>query len=213
MMDQNDISSLNLNAFDSQAQAYMDYFMDVDLYNDTYDQFCGLIKKDRARILELACGPGNITRYLLRKRSDFNILATDLSPNMLKLAAANNPSARCEILDSRKIDQLNETFDGIICGFCMPYLSKEECRKLIKDSYELLNRNGVFYTSVIEDSYEKSGFEYSSAGVKGYQYYHEEGYLGNYLAEAGFSRLSKIRKELVRPNRPVSYNLILIAQK
>lgn len=209
----NDIHKLNVDAFDSQAQAYMDYFMGVDIYNDTYDLFCKLIKKEKAKILELACGPGNITHYLVNRRPGWNVLATDAAPNMITLAKRNNPSVRCEVVDCKDIANLNETFDGILCGFLMPYLSKENCGKLIKDCYTLLNEGGIFYTSIIEDNYEKSGYEYSSKGVRGYQYYHEEQYMENYLTEAGFSVVHKIRKELERPNKPVSRNLIFIVQK
>ena len=49
------------------AQLYEDKFMDLDLYNDTYDQFCELLLKKNASILEIGCGPGNITKYLLSK--------------------------------------------------------------------------------------------------------------------------------------------------
>ena len=42
------------------ASLYEDKFMDLDLYNNTYDYFCELVK-DNAKILEIGCGPGNIT--------------------------------------------------------------------------------------------------------------------------------------------------------
>lgn len=34
-----------------------------------------------------------------------------------------------------------------MCGFCLPYLSKEETEKLINDVSRLLNPEGVFYIS------------------------------------------------------------------
>jgi trans-aconitate methyltransferase len=61
------------------------------------------ITKQDADILELACGPGNITQYIISKRSDFKILGTDLAPNMIELAKINNPSAQFQLLDSRDI--------------------------------------------------------------------------------------------------------------
>ena len=42
------------------------------------------------QVLEIACGPGNITKYISRLRPDFQITAIDLSPNMIELAKANN---------------------------------------------------------------------------------------------------------------------------
>ncbi|WP_438426090.1 hypothetical protein [Aquimarina macrocephali] len=47
--------------------------MNLEMYHDTFDLFCKSIKKDNAEVLELGFGPGNITKYILQKRPDFNI--------------------------------------------------------------------------------------------------------------------------------------------
>ena len=60
--------------FDTQnkvAKLYQDMFMNLDLYNDSYDTFCDQVKIKNATILEIGCGPENITKYLLKKRLDF----------------------------------------------------------------------------------------------------------------------------------------------
>ena len=64
--------------------------MDLDLYDDTYDTFCEEVNIENATILEIGCGPGNITKYLLNKRPDFRIEGVDVSPNMILLAVANS---------------------------------------------------------------------------------------------------------------------------
>ncbi|HKC68335.1 MAG TPA: class I SAM-dependent methyltransferase, partial [Bacteroidia bacterium] len=55
------------------AHNYQGKFMDFDLYDDTYNTFCQLLEKPNAKIFEIGCGPGNITRYLLTKHPDFKI--------------------------------------------------------------------------------------------------------------------------------------------
>ena len=40
------------------ASLYQDKFMDMDLYNETYDLICNSIKKPHAKILEIGCGQG-----------------------------------------------------------------------------------------------------------------------------------------------------------
>ena len=67
--------------------------MGIDLYNDTYDKFCALIDKKNPEILEVAWGPGNVTKYLYSKRIDFKILGIDLAPSMIELAKINIPKA------------------------------------------------------------------------------------------------------------------------
>src|SRR5829696_71014 len=79
--------------WDKVATLYQEKFMNLDLYNDTYNKFCELIKKPNATIFEIGCGPGNITKYLLAKKPDIQIYAIDVAPNMIQLAKANNPTA------------------------------------------------------------------------------------------------------------------------
>lgn len=203
-----------LQSWDNLAEAYQARFMDLDLYNDTYDTFLKLIPEPEARILEIGCGPGNITRYLLAQRPSLEIEATDLSPNMVMLARANNPTARCRVLDARDIAQLPGKYHGVMCGFIMPYLSKEACGKLFADSAGLLLPDGVAYFSCIEGDYARSGFETDSSGTHQMQvYYHEEPYLQQFLHEAHFNEVTVTRKHFTRHDGSQSVHLILIARK
>lgn len=154
------------------ASLYQDKFMDLDLYNSTYDYICNSITKDKAQLLEIGCGPGNITKYLLSKRPDFDIFGIDVAPNMIELAKTNNPSATFNVMDSRNINKIQSTFDGIICGFCLPYLSQEDSRKLIADCYCLLNKNGLIYISFVEGDPGKSGYQTGSSGDSIFFYFH-----------------------------------------
>src|SRR4051812_29769497 len=103
-----------MEAFDKLALAYKEKFMDLDLYNDSYDIFCDLIKKPKAKIFEIGCGPGNITRYVNSKKPDAEVEAIDISPNMIKLAKDCNPTANFKIMDCREIPSITNSFDGII---------------------------------------------------------------------------------------------------
>ena len=93
------------------ASLYQDKFMDLDLYNNTYDFICNSITRKNARILEIGCGPGNITKYLLSKRPDFDIYGIDIAPKMIELAKKNNPSASFEIMDIRQIDEIKTKYE------------------------------------------------------------------------------------------------------
>jgi cyclopropane fatty-acyl-phospholipid synthase-like methyltransferase len=208
-----DHSKESANVFDRMAELYSEKFMDIDLYNDSYDAFRDLLPQN-SRILELACGPGNITKYLLSKRNDLKILATDLAPNMVKLTAKNNPDAEVRVLDCRKIDELSEKFRGIICGFLLPYLSKEETQKLISDSRNLLEDNGILYLSAIEGPYSRSGYEKSSNGKEQcYVYYYEEADLTHFLTEERFELTMTFRKPYVKADQSQFTHLICIARK
>ena len=194
------------------ASLYQDRFMDLDLYNDTYNFICHSITRGHAKVLEIGCGPGNITKYLLSKRPDFDIYGIDIAPNMIELAKKNNPSARFAVMDSRQIDKLNEKYDGIVCGFCLPYLSQTDCQKLITDCYHLLNENGLIYLSFVEGEPEKSEFKVGSGG-RVYFNYHK---LDNIKAQLNDFKIAELKTFYVK--YPISENefdihTILIAKK
>ena len=208
-----DKSKAAAEIFNKHASSYQDKFMDVSLYHDSFNFFCKSIIKQSAAVLELACGPGNITKYLLSLRPDLKIFGTDLAPNMVELAKQNNPSATFEVMDCREIKNLNTNFDAVMCGFCMPYLSKEEAIKLIEDVSKLLNPGGVFYISTMEDDYSKSGFKKGSKGDEIFMHYHEGGYLTKTLEDNNFKTLNWRRQEFPETDGSVTIDLIIISQK
>lgn len=207
-----DQTKIAVDIFNKLATGYQDKFMDVSLYHDSLDVFCNYIKKEKPEILELACGPGNITKYLLVKRPEFKIHGTDLAPNMIELAKINNPSANFELMDCRAITSLTKKYDGILCGFGLPYLTKEEAILFIRDASQKLNKKGILYISTMEDDNSKSGFKTGSTGDKMYQNFHQADYLSASLEENGFSIIHLERKEYLY-NEEYTTDLIIIATK
>jgi SAM-dependent methyltransferase len=201
------------DTYNKIAALYQEVFMDLDLYDDTYDRFCELLPSANASVLEIGCGPGNVTRYLLRKRPDLHITAIDMAPAMLELAKTNNPAIECLLLDCRAIGTIGRSFDAVLNGFCMPYLSQEDCVRLFTDAAALMPSGGVFYGSAIEGDYARSGFETGSSGDSVYVYYHDAGFLTKELEAAGFHRIETIRKAYGTSAGTDSVHLILIAQK
>ena len=186
--------------------------MSLKLYDQTFDCFIDLLPKADAKILELGCGPGNITRYLLQRRPELKILGTDLAPNMVDLAKTNNPQAEFKILDCRNLSPVSESFDAIMCGFCLPYLNKEEAGSLIQDAAESLNPGGVIYISTMEDEYENSGLQSSASGDEVFMYYHSSNFLLETLATAGFEIQKLQRQDFNESDDTQSIDLFITAQ-
>lgn len=206
-------SEIAVHVFNKLAHEYQKKFMDVNLYGETFDFFCSHLHKQHAEILELACGPGNITKYLLQKRPDFKILGTDLAPNMLSLATSNNPAASFQLLDCRNINSLSKKYDGIMCGFCLPYLSKEETIALIENAYSLLYDDGVLYISTMEDEYEKSGYRKGSTGDEIYMHFYKGDFLIQQLTGCNFKIIDLKRIQYPEQNNSITTDLIIIAKK
>lgn len=202
-----------LNTWNKVAQLYQEKFMDLEMYNESYSLFCDSIEKSNASILEIGCGPGNITKHLLSLRKEYSIYGIDFSSNMIELAQKNIPSASFEVMDARDILKLNKTFDGIIVGFCLPYLSGEESLQLIGDASTLLNKNGVLYLSFVEGDSNQSGFKTSSTGDRTYFYYHELSALTKGILDAGFETPKVLHVNYGDANSKQEVHTIVIAKK
>ncbi|SEW53059.1 class I SAM-dependent methyltransferase [Chitinophaga arvensicola] len=199
--------------FNKNAALYQQKYMNVEPYHASFDLFCQHIPQENAAILEIGCGPGNVTRYLRDRRPDFRILATDIAPNMLELARVNSPGATFEPMDARDISHISQQFNGIMCGFCLPYLNQEEAAKLIADAADRLLPGGVLYLSTMEDDYEKSGVVTSSAGDKVYMYYHPAAALTTDLENSGFEVIFTDRKQYPGFDGNMTTDLLLLARK
>lgn len=194
------------------AELYEDKFMDLKDYNDSYNAFLKYLPRIDSSVLELGCGPGNITKYLLSARPKLKILGIDISDNMLTLAKRNNPGAEFKKMDIRDIQLLTNTYDGIVCGFCIPYLMKADLISLVKTSKTLLAKNGIAYFSFIEGAYEKSGFETGSTGDSTFVYYYQEEFFRDLLKENGFEIVDLFKQAFKKSNGRMENHLLFLAK-
>ncbi len=206
--------STTQNTYNKAAHAYWEKKSQVTLYNASFDTFCEFVP-EKPKVLELGCGPGNVTQYLLGKRPDFNITGIDLAPNMVALAKANNPTAHYKVMDCRDIAKLDQKFDAILGAFVLPYLMKEECKKLIADCTALLTDKGALYLSTMEGDYSASGFETASFSPehKVHIEYHQEDFIKACLAQSGFELTHSIKQPCPEPDGRVFTDMIFMAKK
>ena len=202
------------STWDKLAQIYQDKFMEFALYNDTYDTFLTSINNySSAKVLEVGCGPGNISKYLLSKNPELQITAIDASKNMIELAKMNNPTVQCIEMDARKINKLTDQYDAVICGFCMPYLSPSDCKNLFANCKNLLKNAGTLYLSFVEGDDSKSGYQVGSSGDKMYFYYHPLDVLQETLKAHCFKTEHLIHKQYTKADNTVEIHTIIIASK
>lgn len=197
--------------FNKYAESYQERFMDVSMYNESLD-FLLQELPDNATLLDVACGPANISKYLLDKNTTFSVSGIDLSENMISLAQTNIPSGKFEVMDARDIQKINRKFDVVISGFCFPYLNKEEAVSFIHDSKNCLNNEGLLYLSTMENDYSTSGLERGSKGDEMMMHYHEEGYLKEALINNSFEVLHTHRITTTMTNGKKVVDLIIIAR-
>jgi SAM-dependent methyltransferase len=180
-MDARDLSQ-TLHSWNQVARLYQEKFAGLHLYDEGYDAFCRLLTQKRARLLELGCGPGNLTQALLNRRPDFQILGLDGAPEMLRIARELVSDARFELADVRDLSAYPGPFDGIVSGFCIPYLSPEELPRHISDLSGRLDTDGILYLSFLEGDPANSGWVHGSTGHAMEFFYFQKSFMRNLLA-------------------------------
>lgn len=194
------------------AKVYEDKYMNLPLYNDTYDSFLNLLPK-RAKILDVGCGPGNVSKYLLDHQPDLEILGVDISQNMVDLASKNLPKAQFKVLDFRNLDQLQTSFQGIICGFGLPYLSSGDVKVFFNQCDQLLYPDGILYISFVPGHETDSHFITGMNGLRVYFNYHDPKKIKTLLGNHQFKLLEQMEVPFQRKDNSTETHLIFLASK
>ncbi|TAF35762.1 MAG: class I SAM-dependent methyltransferase [Cytophagales bacterium] len=199
--------------WDLMSRKYEARFMDMKIYDKSYDLFLSFLPI-QSRVFEIGCGPGNITRYLKTQRPDLEIESTDFAPSMVVLAQKNVPDVRFFVLDAEQLHTIQPCYQGVVCGFCMPYLTFEACKKLFTDTARILDKLGVFYVSFLENEEPLSLYETSSDGLVSmlvHQHTHED--VSTELVRVGFAILYTERITYTRNDGAIGIQTILICRK
>jgi ubiquinone/menaquinone biosynthesis C-methylase UbiE len=91
------------------------------------------------RILDLACGPGTLSRRLaMQVTPRGEVVGVDLAPGMIELARAQAiPNARFEVMDIEQLSFDDDTFDAAVCGHGLQFApdldhALREARRVLK---------------------------------------------------------------------------------
>ena len=98
--------------------------------------------KKYADILEIACGTGRVTAHLARSVKHDTLTATDLNPDMIKIAKdiVQNDSIKWMPADGMELPFDDSSFDLVVMQFgIMFFLDKE---KGLKEAYRVLRTGG-----------------------------------------------------------------------
>lgn len=195
------------------APQYEEKFMDLNLYDESYDALLGFLKPEQTSVLEVGCGPGNIMKYLKTKRADLHLSGIDVSENMVAIAQKNNPDAKVQVIDCRDLSRIKSKFDAIVLGFVVPYLNFQDLFQCIADSAELLNENGWIYVSFVPGYFEESGYIKGSTGDRMYFHYYDIDLMADLLQNNSFTIVAQKDIEYQKSEDKIEIHTVIIANK
>lgn len=177
-----------VGTFDRRAALYAERYAAHPPYLATFDVLLDHMGPDHLRVLDLACGPGSLGLHLLRQRPALALTGADLSPEMLRQAAAACPTARWLQLDLRDTGTIEGVFDVVACAFGLPYLDAAGADGLLDACARLLRSGGLLYLSSIGCAPELRA-QHNSLGDRAWRCGHPPERLRPALLTRGFSLL------------------------
>ena len=185
-MTEKDINTI-IAIFDKHAEQYAERYADMSAYSEAIWHFMDH-PAPNPKILDIACGPGNLLGLILEDIEDAEVTGIDLSTSMLDIARSRFPQGRFLELDMRDINELGDKFDRISCGFGLPYISLEELDTWISNVYKRLASKGRVYLSTMVKKEASTQLVLPSSGKgKGVNTsYYTQDLLVNNLEKCGF---------------------------
>jgi SAM-dependent methyltransferase len=100
------------------------------------------------RILDLACGPGNLSRRLAAQVAPGGeVVGVDLAPGMVELArSAGIPNARFAVMDIERLEFAGATFDVAVCGHGLQFVP--DLPRALREACRVLKAGGLLAASV-----------------------------------------------------------------
>ena len=108
------------------------------------------------RVLDLACGPGTLSRRLAAQVSPRGeVVGVDLAPGMIEVArAARIPNARFELMDIERLTFADGYFDAAVCGHGIQFAP--ELALALGEARRVLRSDARFAASVPVDGNNES---------------------------------------------------------
>lgn len=212
-MQENDFCRITVATFDRLAERYAEKYFHLDLYEPYLQRLAKRIDTPGARVLDVACGPGNVSACLARARPDLRLIGIDLAEGMIKQARLRVPSAEFLVGDCRHIDKLGLEFDAAAFAFGLNYLTDDDATLFFASLDSALADSAILYLSTVTGQSGWSGIETSGNGDKVYLEYRSVNDVVSMVERAGYSveNLDVIASPAGAPR--ATRDLILIAQR
>lgn len=177
-----DYIAKTIQAYDNNPQKYIDKTQDMILHSEI-EKFLKQIPNG-GLILDGGCAFGRDARIFYSK--GYKVIGIDLSEKLLEKAKELSPQIDYRLMDLRKLEFSDETFDGVWCSASLLHLNHDDLKVSLKEIFSILKKNGVLYCSFKKGEENKEVLESFSSDKPRFFNYITQDKLKSLLREAGF---------------------------
>jgi SAM-dependent methyltransferase len=136
-------------------------------------------------VLDVGCGPGQVTRYLHRRGLDAS--GVDLSPVMVETARTRTPDVRFGVGDMHALEVEDGAVAGILARYSIIHLPRTEVPPVLREFRRALRSGGALLVAVHvgEGEIHVDDFRGSEVAVDATLFGRDE--LVGHVEEAGFA--------------------------
>ena len=130
-------------AYDERAEAYAallpDTRAETGLDLAMIDGFIDVVGRG-GRVLDAGCGAGRIARHLSDRGLD--VVGTDLSPGMIRMAAVEDPDLPVAVASTHQLPFAGNVFDGVMLWYSTIHAPAAEQARLLGEAARVLRPGG-----------------------------------------------------------------------
>jgi ubiquinone/menaquinone biosynthesis C-methylase UbiE len=184
------------NAYDIAAKEYADkcFFelSDKPLDKKLYDLFFERVV-NKGSVIEIGCGPGEISNYLKMKGLD--IIGLDLSDKMIEIAIQLNPFIDFRIGDVFDLKFQDNSVAGIVAPYLIVNFKLDDILKAFSEIHRVLVNNGQLLISFYsgKGDLEINDFFFVKGNTIPYTYFDSDT-IKDKLIETGFRIIEYINR-------------------
>ena len=139
-----------MNLKDTYNKIGDDWFKDHEVdtwWHQGTDKFISLLKP-RASVLDVGCGGGLGSKYLLEK--GMAVTGIDFSEKMIEIATREVSGGKFLLMDVHDLSPLTEEFDGLYVKAVLLHIPKKDVPGVIRSLLGKLKIGGLLYVAVKE---------------------------------------------------------------
>lgn len=179
-----DNNRVTVETYDQIASQYTDlYFDDTKTDLPMMDKFLELLPQS-ATILDVGNGPGQFTKYMMKKR--FDVVGIDMSDSMLSIARHKVPEGKFRKMDMRAMDFPERSFDGLLSAYSLIHIPSNQLLETLRGFYRVLKPNGVMLVITQKGEKDYWADEPLAPGKKTFFNFFTAEKITKYLKNAGF---------------------------